>query len=165
MIKLMLSDVDGVMTDGSVAYDASGEETKVFNIRDGLGIKLWQLAGGEFGVVTGRSSSIVAQRCEELGVRIVEQGALVKPPVVERIAEERGLSLSEIAYVGDDLPDMPVLRAVGVGAAVADAAAEVKQAADLVLQARGGRGAVRELIEHLLKRAGKWERVLAAFGA
>lgn len=163
MIKLLLSDVDGVMTTGTVTYDAAGLETKTFNIRDGLGIKLWQLAGGQFGIVTGRTSSIVAQRSEELGIEIVEQGAVVKPPVVERIANERGLSLSEIAYVGDDLPDMQVIRSVGVGAAVADAADEVKAAADIVLDTPGGRGAVRELIERLLRDAGKWETVLAAF--
>ncbi|MEN1678113.1 MAG: HAD hydrolase family protein [Planctomycetota bacterium] len=163
MIKLLLSDVDGVMTDGSVAYDANGVETKTFNIRDGLGIKLWQRTGFEFGIVTGRDSAIVAQRSAELGIGIVVQGAGVKMPVVERIAGEQGVTLDEIAYVGDDLPDLPVIRAVGCGAAVADAAAEVKAGADIVLETPGGRGAVREFIEKLLREAGKWDALIKTF--
>ncbi len=162
-IKLLLSDVDGVMTDGSVTFDAAGVESKTFNIRDGLGIRLWQKAGGEFGIVTGRQSEIVARRASELDVAIVHQGVSVKLPVVEQIAVDRGVSLAEVAYVGDDLPDLPVIRAVGLGVAVGDAAGEVKAGANHVLQAHGGRGAVRELVEMILKDSGQWETLLAAY--
>lgn len=167
MIQLLLSDVDGVMTDGGVAFGETegGEqvELKTFSIRDGLGIRLWQRAGGEFGIVTGRESGIVARRAAELDIAILAQGVSDKLPVVERIAAERGVALDQIAYVGDDLPDLPVIRAVGLGVAVADAAAEVKAGADLVLTTPGGRGAVRELVEKILKDAGRWNDLLAPF--
>lgn len=162
-IKLLLTDVDGVMTDGGVTFDSSGGQSMTFSIRDGLGIRLWQRAGGAFGIVTGRRTEMVANRAANLDITIVEQGVSEKLPVVERIAAEHGVSLAEIAYVGDDLPDLPVIREVGIGVAVADAAEEVKAGADLVLSTPGGRGAVRELIEKLLKEAGKWENLLTAF--
>lgn len=171
-IQLLLTDVDGVMTDGGVTCLTVGDgaadtqhvsQSLTFNIRDGLGIKLWQLAGFELGIVTGRKTEMVAQRSADLGIEIVEQGAIFKLPVVEKIAQAKGIPLEQIAYVGDDLPDLPVIRAVGLGVAVADAADEVKAGADLVLQTPGGRGALRELIEKLLKDAGKWGDVLAAF--
>lgn len=163
-VKLILSDVDGVMTDGGVTFTATGDEVKTFNIRDGLGIRLWQEAGGAFGVVTGRDSPVVAQRCRELRVEIVHQGVGDKLPVVEQIAAERGLALSQIAYIGDDLPDLPVVRAVGLGVAVADAAAEVRGVARYVTSLAGGRGAVRELVEVVLQNVGGWEQAVARFG-
>lgn len=154
-IKLLLSDVDGVMTDGSVIYDANGVELKSFNIRDGLGIRLWQRAGGAFGVVTGRESPMVTRRCQELDIEIVHQNAGDKLPVVEQIAAEQDVMLSEIAYIGDDLPDLPVIKAVGLGVAVADAAEELLHAADMTTTLPGGRGAIRELIELILKQRTK----------
>lgn len=160
LIKLLLSDIDGVMTDGGVAYDSQQAETKTFNIRDGLGIRLWQRTSRKFGVVTGRESPIVARRMAELDVAIVHQGVSEKLPAVERIAAEQGVRLAEVAYVGDDLPDLPVIRRVGIGVAVADAAEEVKAAANHVLETRGGRGAVRELVEVILKEAGEWEALV-----
>jgi YrbI family 3-deoxy-D-manno-octulosonate 8-phosphate phosphatase len=156
-IKLLLSDVDGVMTDGGVTYDSAGNETKTFNIRDGLGIRLWQRAGGQFGVVTGRESSIVARRCAELEVTLLRQGVSDKLPVVLAIAQECGLTLNEVAYIGDDLPDLPAIRAVGFGVAVADAAEELLNDADYVTSLSGGRGAVRELVEVILKNSDRWE--------
>ncbi|MEM6330202.1 MAG: HAD hydrolase family protein [Planctomycetota bacterium] len=161
MIQLLLSDVDGVMTDGGVTLTRGGGEQMTFSIRDGLGIKLWQHAGGQFGIVTGRQTEMVGQRAEALGVEVVHQGVADKLPVVEQIAAERGVPLEHIAYLGDDLPDLPAIRAVGLGVAVADAAAEVQTGADLVLQTPGGRGAVRELVETLLKESGKWDALLA----
>ena len=154
-IKLLLSDVDGVMTDGSVIYDSTGAELKSFNIRDGLGIRLWQRAGARFGVVTGRESPMVTRRCSELGVGILVQNAGAKLPVVEQIAADEGVSLEEIAYIGDDLPDLPVIKAVGLGVAVADAAEELLHAADMTTELPGGRGAIRELIELILKQRTK----------
>ncbi|TWT36746.1 3-deoxy-D-manno-octulosonate 8-phosphate phosphatase KdsC [Posidoniimonas corsicana] len=151
-IKLLLSDVDGVMTDGSVLYDSTGAELKSFNIRDGLGIRLWQRAGGVFGVVTGRESPMVERRCRELDVAILVQNSGDKLPKVQQIASEQGVTLDEIAYIGDDLPDLPVIQAVGLGVAVADAAEEVLHAADYTTQLPGGRGAIRELIEVILKQ-------------
>ena len=176
MIKLLLTDVDGVMTDGGVTFsyaaptDPSGQpvgvaetESKTFSIRDGLGIRLWQRAGGEFGIVTGRKSQIVARRAAELDVTILHQGISDKLPVVEQIANEQGVSLAEVAYVGDDLPDLPVIRQVGMGVAVADAAAEVIAGADYTLHTCGGRGAVRELVEHILKKENRWEAMIAGY--
>lgn len=151
------------MTDGSVTFDSAGGEAKTFNIRDGLGIRLWQRAGGAFGIVTGRTSEIVARRAAELDVAIVHQGVSVKLPVVEQIAAEHDVTLEEIAYVGDDLPDLPVIRRVGLGVAVGDAAEEVKAGARLVLKTDGGRGAVRELVETILREQAAWEGQLAAY--
>lgn len=162
-IELILSDVDGVMTDGSLTYDESGTESKAFNVRDGLGVKLWRLSGGAFGIVTGRESAVVRWRAEELGVDLVEQGVQEKLPVVKRLAEAQGVPLERVAYIGDDLPDLPVIRAVGLGVAVADAAEEVRQGADLVTRLPGGRGAVRELIERVLKASHKWEAILEGY--
>ncbi len=162
-IELILSDVDGVLTDGRVVYDNQGIETKRFHVRDGVGIKLWQKTGNRFGLVTQRSSQVVRIRAGELGVRIVRQGTEQKPATVRQIAEELGLSLAQICYIGDDLPDLPVIRAVGVGVAVADAAEEVCRAADYVTATAGGAGAVRETVEMVLKAQRRWEDVIQAY--
>lgn len=171
-IKLILTDVDGVMTDGGVTFshhetpdghEGGESETKTFNIRDGLGIRLWQQVGGNFGIVTGRQSPIVARRATELGIDIVHQGISEKLPVVETLCSELATSFDKIAYVGDDLPDLPVIRRAGLGVAVADAALEVREGADLVLNSPGGRGAIRELVELILKQTGRWEAVVARY--
>ncbi len=155
-IKLLLSDVDGVMTDGGLTFDSQGVESKTFSVRDGLGIRLWQQLGGKFGIVTGRISTIVERRAEELDVAIIKQGIGEKLSVVRAIAEENDLSMEAIAYIGDDLPDLPVIQAVGLGVAVADAAEEVRQGANWVTKTPGGRGAVRELVETILKNSNRW---------
>jgi YrbI family 3-deoxy-D-manno-octulosonate 8-phosphate phosphatase len=162
---LLLADVDGVMTDGRLAFDNQGMESKAFHIRDGLGIKLWQRAGHRFGLVSGRSSHIVKLRASELGVEIVRQGFEDKWPVVAEILAQLGLAAEQAAFIGDDLPDLAVLQRVGFAAAVADAAAEVREAAHFVTQARGGRGAVRELVELMLKAQDRWQNLLARFHA
>lgn len=156
-ISLLLTDVDGVLTDGSITFDSDGAETKTFHVRDGLGVRLWQRAGGTLGIVTGRASVVVEQRARELDIEIVRQSVKEKLPVVEEIAESLGVPLDQVAYLGDDLPDLPAIRAVGFGAAVADAAPEVLEAADYVTTQPGGRGALREVIEKLLKDSGRWE--------
>lgn len=162
-IQMVLVDVDGVLTDGGVILDNQGVESKRFSIRDGQGIRFWQHAGGQVGIVTGRSSQVVKLRAAELDIEIVRQGVKQKLPVVEQIAAEAGLELTEIAYVGDDLLDLPVIQRVGLGVAVADAAAEVREAADYVTTLPGGHGAVRELIEEILKQTGRWDAVLKRY--
>lgn len=157
MIRLLLTDVDGVLTDGGMTFDEEGRELKTFNVRDGLGVKLWQRAGGKVGIVTGRSSRVVEHRSGELGIAIVRQGVKEKLPIIEEIAAAEDVPLAEVAYIGDDLPDLTSVRAVGFGVAVADAASELIEAADYVTQAPGGRGAFREVVEKLLKESGRWD--------
>jgi YrbI family 3-deoxy-D-manno-octulosonate 8-phosphate phosphatase len=163
-IELILSDVDGVLTDGGVIFDNQGIEIKRFHIRDGLGIKLWQRAGHHFGLVTGRASHIVQLRAVELGVEIVRQGIDDKLPAVKQILSQRQLQPEQVCYVGDDLPDLPVLRHVGLAAVVGDGCEELQRAAHYVTQAHGGQGALREVIELILKAQGRWEDVLQKFG-
>lgn len=156
-IRLILSDVDGVLTDGSIIWDNQGIESKVFHVRDGLGIKLWQKAGFSFGLLTSRNSQIVKLRAVELGIEIVRQGFSEKLPAAREILKAAKISPDEVCYIGDDLPDLAVMYEVGLPVAVADAAAEVRQAAAWVTTSPGGRGAVRELVERLLKGKGRWE--------
>ncbi|MGL4512858.1 MAG: KdsC family phosphatase [Lacipirellulaceae bacterium] len=155
-IRVVLSDVDGVMTDGSLSFDERGAEVKTFHVRDGLGIKLWQRAGGVFGIVTGRDTVVVDHRAKELGIEHVRQGVSEKLPVVRELAQVLGVTLDQIAYLGDDLPDAESIAAVGLGIAVADAVDEARHAARLVTKERGGRGAVREAIETILRLSGRW---------
>ena len=162
-VELILSDVDGVMTDGGIWYDNQGVELKGFHIRDGLGVKLWQRAGFKFGVLTARTSHIVKLRAAELGIDLVRQGFEDKLPAALDILRELNLSPEQACYIGDDLTDLPVIRAVGLGAAVADASAEVRAAADYVTTLPGGRGAVRELVETILKAKGRWEDVIQRY--
>ena len=150
-IELIVSDVDGVLTDGSIVYNNDGIEIKRFHIRDGLGIKLWQRAGGKFGVVTGRNSHIVNVRAAELGIDLVRQGIEHKLAVLREITGQFGLSAEQICYIGDDLPDLPAVRFAGLGVAVADSCAELRDVAAYVTQLAGGQGAVRETVELILK--------------
>jgi 3-deoxy-D-manno-octulosonate 8-phosphate phosphatase (KDO 8-P phosphatase) len=137
-----------------------GIETKAFHIRDGLGIRLWQKVGYRFGIVTARSSQVVKMRAAELDVSIVRQGAADKLATVREIVRELGLPMEHVCYIGDDLPDLPVVRSVGLGVAVADACEELREAAHYVTRARGGLGAVREAIEWLLKHQRRWSDVI-----
>jgi len=162
-IELILSDVDGVLTDGGIWYDNQGVELKGFHIRDGLGIHLWRRAGFRFGVLTARTSHIVKVRAGELGIDIVRQGFEDKLPVAQEIAKSCGLTPEQVCYIGDDLTDLPVIRFAGLGAAVADAVAEVRTAAALVTRLPGGRGAVRELIETILQAKGRWEDAIQRY--
>src|SRR4029450_3791210 len=131
-VELILSDVDGVLTDGAIWYDNQGVELKGFHIREGLGMNLWQRAGFRFGVLTARTSHIVKLRAGELGIDIVRQGFEDKLPAAQAIIRQAGLPPEQVCYIGDDLTDLPVIRHVGFGAAVADAAAEVRTAAAFV---------------------------------
>ncbi len=162
-IRLVLTDVDGVMTDGRIIFDTQGLESKQFHIRDGQGIRLWQQNGGLFGIVTGRSSQMVKMRAEELDIEIVRQGVGEKLPVVRAICEELQLEPRQVCYVGDDLPDIQPIAHVGLGVAVADAAEDVRQAADYTTSLAGGQGAIREVIELLLKNTDRWESTLRKY--
>jgi len=156
-IELILSDVDGVLTDGGIWYDNQGVELKGFHIRDGLGIRLWQRSGFKFGLLTARTSHIVKLRAGELAIDIVRQGFEDKLPAAQEIIRDCRLAPEQVCYIGDDLTDLPVMRHVGLGVAVADAAEEVRNSAVLVTALPGGRGAVRELIETILKAKGRWD--------
>lgn len=155
-IELLLADVDGVLTDGGVVFDNQGIEIKRFHIRDGLGIRLWQRAGYRIGLITGRTSHIVKIRSSELGIDLVRQGVEDKWPAAEAIIAAAGLEPHQVAYIGDDLPDLPVIRRVGLGVTVADAPAELREAATFVTTQCGGHGALRELIEAILRNQGRW---------
>jgi 3-deoxy-D-manno-octulosonate 8-phosphate phosphatase (KDO 8-P phosphatase) len=157
-------DVDGTLTDGAITYAEDGTEWKSFHSRDGLGIKLLAMAGIEAAIVTGRESPVVARRARELGIREVVQGAEDKAEAVRRLRERRGVPAAAVAYVGDDLSDLPAMREAAFSAAPSDAAPEVRAAATFVSALGGGRGAVREAIETLLRREGRWAEVVAAFG-
>lgn len=164
-VELLLVDCDGVLTDGGVTWANDAIEAKTFHIRDGLGLKLWQRAGYRAGIVTGRSSRVVALRAEELGLAIVRQGVGDKQEAVEAILNETGLSWEQTAFVGDDLPDLACIMRCGVGVAVADACAAVRAAARLVTRLPGGAGAVREVVERLLEARGQWQAIVSSYSA
>jgi 3-deoxy-D-manno-octulosonate 8-phosphate phosphatase (KDO 8-P phosphatase) len=161
-IRLILSDVDGVLTDGAIIIDNAGVESKAFHVRDGLGIKLWQRCGFHFGILTARNSQIVKLRAAELGIDIVRQGFSDKLPAAREIFAQLDVKPSEVCFIGDDLQDLPVLWEVGLPVTVCDAAEEVQQAATWITRTAGGRGAVRELIERILKAKGNWEQCIPA---
>jgi 3-deoxy-D-manno-octulosonate 8-phosphate phosphatase (KDO 8-P phosphatase) len=162
-VEIILSDVDGVLTDGGLYYDPHGSETKKFHVRDGLGIKLWQRAGFKFGLVTARTSNIVRMRANELGLDLVRQGHENKLPIVEQILAELGYLPEQLCFIGDDLTDLACLQYAGVGATVCDAANELRDEADLVTTLPGGRGAVRELVETLLKSQQRWQELVQRY--
>jgi 3-deoxy-D-manno-octulosonate 8-phosphate phosphatase (KDO 8-P phosphatase) len=163
-IKLIVSDVDGVWTDGRIIYVGDSREIKEFNVRDGLGVKLAQKVGVSVALLTSRSSQALERRARELGITELHQGAANKLEELERIATKLVLSPDQVLYVGDDLPDLaPMLRA-GISAAPSDAAPEVHAAATWKLDAAGGRGAFREAVERLLRERGDWESIVREFG-
>ena len=162
-VELLLLDVDGVLTDGGIVYADDGAELKRFHVRDGSGLKLWQLAGRRAAIVSGRNSPAVARRAAELGVAPVLQGRADKLAAFEALLAETGLRPEQVCAVGDDLPDLPVLRRCGLAVAVVDACPEVRAAADYVTAPPGGRGAVRDAIEWLLKLQGRWAAVVERF--
>ena len=159
--RLLFLDVDGVLTDGRIILNDRGEETKSFNVKDGLGLKMLMASGVEVVIVTGRSSGVVARRAAELGIRAVYQGVADKGDLCRRLLAERGLERQQACAVGDDLPDLAMFRECGLRIAVADAAPEVRAAADHVTRSGGGSGAVRDVSEWILKCQGKWEDALA----
>jgi 3-deoxy-D-manno-octulosonate 8-phosphate phosphatase (KDO 8-P phosphatase) len=161
-IRILLMDVDGVLTDGHVWLlshrDGSASEIKGFSAYDGAGLKIARTAGLRTGIITGRESAAVAQRARECEIEFVYQGRAVKVAAYEEILRVTGVTDAEVAYVGDDLPDLGVMRRVGLAVAVANAAPEVKRTAHCVTTRSGGEGAVREVIELIVKSQGKWEK-------
>jgi len=151
-IRLLVLDVDGVLTDGRLYFGARGEALKVFDVRDGLGIVQLLRAGVAVAVISGRRSPMVSARCRELGVRHVYQGVTDKLAVLQRLCAQLRLTPAACACVGDDLPDVPLMRIAGLAYAVRDAHAQVRRAADRVTRLPGGRGAVREVCDQLLAR-------------
>lgn len=163
-LKLVLTDVDGVMTDGSIFVLPGGEEARVFSVKDGFGILLAHAAGLRTGIVTGRSSSLILARAQTLGMAVVKQDALDKEKAFDEILRDLGLEEREVAYVGDDYLDLPVLRRVGLSAVPADAPMELKESAFMVLQTPGGRGALREFIDAIVRARGQLASALRALG-
>ena len=155
-IRCILSDVDGVMTNGAIIYGSSGEEVKSFHVRDGLGIKLWMRSGFTFAIITARESEVVKRRAAELGISEVHQGRANKYDTAREIIQSISCDWSEVCYVGDDLPDLPVMKKVGLAVAPADAAKDVSEAAQWILKSKGGEGALRECIERLLRAKRRW---------
>lgn len=162
-IKLILLDVDGVLTDGRLYYGNDGEELKAFDIQDGLGIKLLQKGGIDVGIITGRTSKLLTRRTEELDIELVVQGREDKLTALNEILEDRAINLKEIAFVGDDLPDLAVIRRVGMGITPANGNHIVASQALWQTKKGGGQGAVREVAELILNAQGKLEALLAPY--
>jgi 3-deoxy-D-manno-octulosonate 8-phosphate phosphatase (KDO 8-P phosphatase) len=162
-LELLLLDVDGVLTEGQLHVGERGELFKSFSIRDGLAVKLAQDAGLEVAILSSRDSAIVTRRAAEVGIAEVLQGHEDKGAALHALLERRGLAATAVAYVGDDLQDLPVLLRVGLSAAPADAVAEVRERVDYVTSTAGGRGCVRELVERLLAARGAWDATLLRF--
>lgn len=159
-IRLLVLDVDGVLTDGSIIYTATGEEIKIFHVRDGHGLRLLQQAGIHLALITGRQSPAVAHRARNLQIAHVFQGVRDKLAVLRSLQADLGISDEQTAVMGDDLVDLPILRVAGLAVAVADAPLEVQARVHLVTTAPGGRGAVREVCELLLQAQDKWDALL-----
>lgn len=155
-VRLLVLDVDGVLTDGRLLYGPTGEELKVFHVQDGLAIQAAQHAGLLLAVISSRASPAVSRRMADLGVLEVHQGARDKAAVLDSLLHRRGVGLKETAYMGDDLPDVPLLSKVGLALAPSNAVAEVKRVAHWVGRRSGGAAAVREAVEAILKARGAW---------
>ena len=162
-IKLFCLDVDGVMTDGRITINARGEEIKTFDVKDGQGLKMLMSSGVEVAIISGRKSPVLEHRAKDLGVVALYQGVDDKRTLCRQLIEEKGLQKDQVCSMGDDLPDLTMFSESGLCIAVADAAKEVRGAADLITRNRGGRGAVREACEWLLKCQGKWSDAVMAF--
>ena len=162
-IKLLALDVDGVLTDGTIYISPAGEVFKGFNAKDGMGISCALRSGLQIAVITGRQSPIVERRCEELGITLLQQGVKDKRLALQQMAQKLGLVREEIAYMGDDLNDIPAFKASGLNLVPADAAIEVMAVADIITKASGGRGAVREAITMILAAQDNWNVIVNSY--
>ena len=162
-IRLLLLDVDGVLTDGSIIYNDDGSETKIFNAKDGLGLRLAMSAGIEVAIVTGRRSKALRHRCDNLGIRYLFDGVGDKAQMLAEIVAQTGIGPEQAAFVGDDLPDLPLMRRVGLAIAVADAHDIIRDHAHWTTRTPGGRGAVREICEALLTAKGLWDEIVSRY--
>jgi len=159
-IQILVMDVDGVLTDGTLVINADGSESKGFNSLDGHGIRMWQRAGLKVALLSGRGSEPTQRRAQQLEIDHCIQDCHNKLPALKELAEKLGLTAEAIAYIGDDLTDLPSIRYAGFGVAVANAVDEVKRYADYVTTRPGGSGAVREVIEYILKSTGRWQQLM-----
>ena len=162
-IKLLALDVDGVLTDGTIYISPAGEVFKGFNAKDGMGISCALRNNLQIAVITGRQSPIVERRCEELGIKLFMQGVKDKRLALQKMAQELGLAREEIAYMGDDLNDIPAFKASGLNFVPADGSIEVLAVADIITKAKGGRGAVREAITMILAAQDNWEQIVNSY--
>jgi 3-deoxy-D-manno-octulosonate 8-phosphate phosphatase (KDO 8-P phosphatase) len=162
-IKLLLMDCDGVLTDGRIWVLESGGDQKAFHTRDGLGIDLWHRAGLRSGIISGRTSSAVERRAQGLGMSYLWQGVADKQQAFTDTLAQAGVTNAEVAFVGDDLNDIPLMMQSGFGVAVADAALETREHAHYVTNAPGGRGAIREVVELILKAQGRWKDLVRKY--
>jgi len=162
-IKLLVLDCDGVLTDGRIILLPNADETKSFDVRDGHAIVMARRAGLKVAIISGRKSSVVRERAKELGVDHLYEMAWVKLEPYEKVLAEEKLADAEVCYMGDDVVDIPLLRRAGLAVAVADAVEETKQYSHLITQKGGGRGAVREVIELILKAQGNWDEAMARY--
>jgi len=163
MIKLLVLDVDGVLTDGGIIYDESGVETKRFDVKDGLGIKLAQNAGVEVAVISGRKSKVTEIRCRELGIKRCYTGVKNKVECFEALEKEMSITADETAFIGDDVNDLALLKKAGFSATTSDSFDYIKSQVHYVTVRKGGYGAVREFIEKILEKNGVWENILSSF--
>lgn len=162
-IELLLLDVDGVLTDGQIIYTDSSEQIKSFDSKDGFGLRLLMDHHIKVGIITGRKSNALISRCKNLGIDIIFDGIKDKTLALDAIVKQEGIPLEKIAFIGDDLPDLPVMKKVGLGISVSDAAEMVKTQADYITSYKGGKGAVREVCEQILKARNLWDDILKAY--
>ncbi|UCF57012.1 MAG: HAD-IIIA family hydrolase [Deltaproteobacteria bacterium] len=162
-IKLLILDVDGVMTDGRIIMNHNGEEIKCFHVRDGHGLRLLLSAGIDVIIISGRKSKTVEYRAKELGIQEIYQGVKEKESLCRKLIQRKKLEREQVCCMGDDLPDLPMFNQAGISIAVADAVTEVRTAASFVTKNRGGNGAVREVCELILKAQEKWPDAISAF--
>jgi len=159
-IDLLLLDVDGVLTNGDITYSDTGEQIKSFHSRDGLGLRLLMDSGIGVGIITGRKSKALEYRCKNLGITLLFDGIKDKSKALEKIILQTGTAAEKIAFAGDDLIDLPVMKRVGVSFCVSDAPEDVKTHSDFITSQKGGQGAVREICERILKAKGLWDTIL-----
>jgi 3-deoxy-D-manno-octulosonate 8-phosphate phosphatase (KDO 8-P phosphatase) len=162
-VKLLILDCDGVLTDGRILMTADGDEMKSFDVKDGHAIVMWHRAGLRSAIISGRKSAVVQKRVKELGIHHLHEMAWVKLEPYEAILAEEGLTDEAVCYIGDDVVDIPLLRRAGLAVGVADAVDEVKVFSHFVTKREGGRGAVREVIEMILKAQGRWEELMTHY--
>jgi len=162
-IKMLVLDVDGVLTDGTLVLNADGTETKFFNSLDGHGIKMWKRSGHDVAILSGRLSAPTTHRAKQLEIEHVFQDCHDKLPLLKEFLKKSNLEPQEVAYIGDDIVDLPSMRYVGFSIAVANAVDEVKEYADYVTTKIGGEGAVREAIEYILKNSGQWQALMERY--
>lgn len=162
-VKILVLDVDGVLTDGRIMLGEDGRELRCFDVKDGFGIRALILSGLRVAVISGRESEVVKRRCENLGIEDVHQHVMEKTQACEKLLEKYGIEWKEVCFVGDDVNDLMLLGKVGLSACVADAAGELKTTCDCVTARGGGRGAVREIAQMILKAQGKWRRIVEKF--